>query len=86
LSSALLKVFTETRTNVKSPANLLSLFPNQGVKGLPEKHLARFLVDAVDDLNLSALHASCEAGDGRGQPAYAPAMMVRASKTCPHFT
>src|ERR1035437_7526681 len=44
---------------------------------LPEKHLARFLVDVVDALDLSAIHASYEEGDGRGQSAYAPEMMVR---------
>ena len=44
---------------------------------LPENHLARFLVDVVEALDLSAIHASYEAGDGRGQSAYAPAMMVR---------
>ena len=44
---------------------------------LPEKHLARFLVDVVEALDLSAIYASYEAGDGRGQAAYAPEMMVR---------
>ena len=44
---------------------------------LPENHLARFLVDVVETLDLSAIHASYAAGDGRGQSAYAPAMMVR---------
>jgi transposase len=44
---------------------------------LPEKHLARFLVDVVDALDLEAIHASYEEKDGRGQAGYAPAMMVR---------
>ena len=44
---------------------------------LPEGHLARFLVDVVSALDLDAIYASYEAGDGRGQSAYAPAMMVR---------
>ena len=44
---------------------------------LPENHLARFMVDVVESLDLSAIHASYDAGDGRGQSAYAPAMMVR---------
>jgi transposase len=44
---------------------------------LPENHLARFLVDVVERLDLSAFRASNDAGDGRGQSAYAPAMMVR---------
>ena len=41
---------------------------------LPENHLARFMVDVVETLDLSAIHASYDAGDGRGQSAYAPAM------------
>src|ERR1035437_8755360 len=44
---------------------------------LPEGHFARFLVDVVSALDLSAIYASYEAKDGRGQSAYAPAMMVR---------
>lgn len=32
---------------------------------LPGKHLARFLVDVVEALDLSAIYASYEAGDGR---------------------
>ena len=44
---------------------------------LPEKHLARFLVDVVEMLNLSAIYASYETKDGRGQAAYLPEMMVR---------
>ena len=44
---------------------------------LPEKHLARFLVDVVEMLDLSGIYASYEAKDGRGQAAYLPEMMVR---------
>src|SRR5713101_3539512 len=44
---------------------------------LPEKHLARFLVDVVDSLDLGAIYASYDEKDGRGQAAYAPTMMVR---------
>jgi transposase len=44
---------------------------------LPEQHLARFLVDVVDALDLGAIQASYDEKDGRGQAAYAPAMMVR---------
>lgn len=44
---------------------------------LPEKHLARFLVDVVETLDLSAIYGSYEAKDGRGQAAYAPEMMLR---------
>jgi transposase len=44
---------------------------------LPEKHLARFLVDVVETLELSAIYASYEAKDSRGRAAYAPEMMLR---------
>jgi transposase len=44
---------------------------------LPERHLARFLVDVVDALDLGAIYDSYEEKDGRGQAAYDPAMMVR---------
>jgi len=44
---------------------------------LPEKHLARFLVDVVEILDLGTIYASYEAKDGRGQAAYLPEMMVR---------
>jgi transposase len=44
---------------------------------LPEEHLARFLVDVVSALDLSAIYGSYAEKDGRGQSAYAPEMMVR---------
>jgi transposase len=44
---------------------------------LPEKHLARFLVDVVDALDIGAIYESYEEKDGRGQAAYEPRMMVR---------
>ncbi len=44
---------------------------------LPERHLARFLVDVVDALDLGAIYESYEEKDGRGQAAYDPTMMVR---------
>ena len=44
---------------------------------LPEGHLARFLVDVVAALDLSAIYASYDEKDGRGQSAYAPEMMLR---------
>jgi transposase len=53
------------------------LFPPSLHDWLPEGHLARFLVDVVSALDLSAVFASYEEKDGRGQAAYAPAMMVR---------
>ena len=44
---------------------------------LPERHLARFLVDVVAALDLSAIYASYAEKDGGGQAAYAPEMMLR---------
>jgi transposase len=44
---------------------------------LPDGHLARFLVDVVSALDLSAIYTSYQEKDGRGQAAYAPEMMVR---------
>ena len=47
---------------------------------LPENHLARFVVDLVDTLDLSAFYRSYEEKDGRGQAAYHPVMMVRSRR------
>jgi transposase len=44
---------------------------------LPEKHLARFVGEVVQNLNLSAFYRSYNEKDGRGQAAYHPVMMVR---------
>src|SRR5712692_9020184 len=44
---------------------------------LPEGHLARFVAEVVEALDLSAIYARYEEGDGRGQAAYDPRMMVR---------
>lgn len=43
---------------------------------LPEGHLARFIADVVEVLDLKSVYGSY-AGDGRGLAAYQPAMMVR---------
>lgn len=44
---------------------------------LPEKHLAHFLAEVVESLDLGAIYSSYEEKDGRGQAAYAPPLMVR---------
>jgi len=44
---------------------------------LPEGHLALFLSDVVDTLELGPIFDDYEHGDGRGQPPYHPAMMVK---------
>src|SRR6202142_811048 len=44
---------------------------------LPEDHLARFIADVANELDLSAIYAEYERKDGRGLSAYHPALMVR---------
>src|SRR5713226_7355910 len=44
---------------------------------LPEAHLARFVSDVVDGLDLSAIYTAYHRKDGRGLAAYHPVMMVR---------
>ena len=43
---------------------------------LPEGHLALFVSDVIDELNLAAIVQAYD-GDERGQPPYHPAMMVK---------
>ena len=65
-------------TQIEWPFSRLKKFENFRSGDLHQALLLpRSLVDVVDALDLSAIHASCEAGDGRGQSAYASAMMVR---------
>jgi len=44
---------------------------------LPEGHLARFVSEVVDHMDLSAIFATYEKGVGRGQPPYHPTMMIK---------
>jgi transposase len=44
---------------------------------LPEGHLALFISDVVDELDLSGIVRHYEKGDGRGRPPYHPLMMVK---------
>jgi transposase len=44
---------------------------------LPENHLARFVADLMETLELSAFYRSYEEKDGRGKAAYHPVLMVR---------
>ena len=44
---------------------------------LPERHLARFVADLADHLDLSKIYADYGRKDSRGQAAYHPVMMVR---------
>jgi len=51
------------------------LMPPDVREWLPENHLAWFVIDAVDEMNLDAFYAAYRV-DGRARPAYDPAMMV----------
>ena len=53
------------------------LLPPDLREWLPKGHLALFISDVVDELDLSAMVAAYESRDGRGQPPYHPAMMVK---------
>jgi transposase len=60
-----------------TPDQLL-LLPPALQDWLPEGHLALFLSDVVDEaLDLTPILARYETGDGRGQPPYHPALMVK---------
>ena len=51
------------------------LMPPDVREWLPEGHLAWFVIDAVEELDLVAFYSAYRA-DGHGRPAYEPAMMV----------
>jgi transposase len=51
------------------------LLPPSLLDWLPEGHLAHFIMDVVEQLDLTSIYASY-GGDGRGQPPYDPRMMV----------
>jgi transposase len=51
------------------------LLPPSLLDWLPEGHLAHFILDVVEQLDLSKIYASYQ-GNGRGQPPYDPRMMT----------
>lgn len=53
------------------------LLPPDLREWLPADHLALFISDVVDELDLSAIRHAYDEADGRGQPPYHPAMMVK---------
>jgi transposase len=53
------------------------LLPPDMRSWLPEGDLALFVSDVVDELDLADIYAAYESGEGRGQPPYHPAMMVK---------
>ncbi len=44
---------------------------------LPQNHLARFIAEVADELDLSKIYAKYERKDGRGLSAYHPLMLTR---------
>jgi transposase len=52
------------------------LLPPDMRQWVPEGHLALFLLDVVNQLDLTEILGVYERGDGRGQPPYHPVMMV----------
>lgn len=57
--------------------NQAYLLPPTLREWLPQKHLALFVSDVVDELDLGDIYRSYESEDGRGQPPYHPAMLVK---------
>src|SRR6266545_1149931 len=53
------------------------LLPQDLREWLPEDHLALFVSDVVDQLDLKKIMDWYERGDGRGRPPYHPLMMVK---------
>lgn len=53
------------------------LLPPDLREWLPENHLALFVSDIVEELDLSAILNEYEKGDGRGHPPYHRVMMVK---------
>ncbi|MCY3017537.1 MAG: IS1182 family transposase [Planctomycetota bacterium] len=58
------------------PDQMLLLPPNMR-EWLPENHLALFIGDVVDELDLSSILEVYEEGDGRGYPPFHPRLMVK---------
>jgi len=55
----------------------LMLLPPDLRQWLPDDHLALYVSDVVEQLDLSGILQSYEAGDARGRPPYHPQMMVK---------
>jgi transposase len=53
------------------------LLPSSLQDWLPQDHLARFIADVVNELDLSAIYAEYDRKDGRGLSAYHPLMLTR---------
>ena len=52
------------------------MLPPSPLEWLPEGHLAYFILELVETIDLSAIHGAIEEKDARGERPYPPAMMV----------
>ncbi len=52
------------------------LLPPSPLEWLPEGHLAQFVLEVAQALDLSAIEGAIQEKDGRGERPYPPAMMV----------
>src|SRR5207247_9618347 len=55
----------------------LLLLPPSLHDWLPEDHLARFIGEVAEELDMSAIYADYESRDGRGLAAYHPLLLIR---------
>ena len=55
----------------------LFLLPPSLQDWLPEDHLARFIADIMNELDLSAIYREYERKDARGLSAYHPLLLTR---------
>jgi transposase len=76
-SSPLTKLRAMTKTFRPYSLDQRLLLPADLREWLPDDHLALFISDLVDEMDLSAIYHAYEASDGRGQPPYHPALMVK---------
>lgn len=53
-----------------------SLMPQSPMDWLPEDHLAYFILDLIDELDLGAIERAVQAKDSRGERPYSPRMMT----------
>lgn len=66
---------TMNKTFKSCDRNQMLLLPPSLLDWLPDGHLALFILDVVEQLDLSSIYCSYQ-GDGRGQPPYNPKMMT----------
>ncbi len=52
------------------------MLPPSPLEWLPENHLAYFVLDVVDGVELSAIEISIQSKDPRGERPYSPRMMI----------